>query len=125
MIHLTSVDTEAEADDLQLLFEASGIPIFVQSDFTREDPANRFADFGYRIHIWIDEQLEDAKRLIKDSDHQVRHPVDVQQFYAELNKLDEEREAAFYKAEKKWLNWLFGLALAGIVGWGIYTVARA
>ncbi len=107
---------------MQLRFEASGVPVFVQSDFTRTDPTSRLANYGYRIHIWIDEQLEDAKQLIENPDHEVKNPIDVQEFYALLNKQDEVKEAAYYKSEQKWLNWIFSIIAVGIVGWGIYAV---
>lgn len=124
MIHLISVDTEAQVNDLQLRFEASGIPIFVQSDFSRTDPANRNTFYGYRVHIWIEEQLEDAKRLVNDPNYQVEKPVNVQEFYALLNEQDKTSEVAYYVAEEKWLNIIFGMAAIGLVGWVIYALTN-
>lgn len=123
MIHLISVDTESQVNDLQLRFEANGIPIFVQSDFTRTDPTSRNKFYGYRIYIWIEEQLEEAKRLVKNPDYQVENPVNVQEFYDLLNEQDKNDEVAYYVAEEKWLNVIFTLAASGIVGWIIYAVA--
>jgi len=123
MIHLTSVDTEDQANEIEACFEASGIPVFLQEDFTRLDPTNRLANYGYRVHIWLDEQLEDAKQLLKDASYEVKHPVNVAEFYASLDRQDEEREVAWYKSEEKWLNGLFALVAAGLIGWMAYAVA--
>ena len=124
MIHLISLDTEAQVNDLQLRFEASRIPIFVQSDFSRTDPASRNTFYGHRFYIWIEEQLEDAKRLIDNPNYQVEKPVDVQEFYALLNDQDKNSEVAYYVTEEKWLNIIFGMAAIGLVGWIIYALTN-
>lgn len=125
MIHLISVDTANQANELQERFEANGIPVFVQEDYTRQDPTSRSANFGYRIHIWLEEQLEDATQLLRNPEHEVKTPVDIGEFYAQLDRHDEEKEAAWYKAEERWLNWLFGAAALGFIGWILYAATAS
>ena len=67
MLHRLSVDSDEEAEEISQRFHASGVPVFVERDFTRTDPSNRHAAFGYRVHIWLEEQLDDAKRLLRRS----------------------------------------------------------
>ena len=43
MLYLTTVETAAEAEDLQLRFDASGIPIFVEHDYKQEARFSRGA----------------------------------------------------------------------------------
>lgn len=77
MLHLISVDTSDEADEIAQRFHTRGIPVFVEPDYTRTDPSARGTSFGFRVHIWLKEQSEDAKRLLRDPDYGVMAPVDV------------------------------------------------
>jgi len=75
LLHLVSVDTSEEADEISQRFHASGVPVFVEPDLTRTDPSVRSAAFGHRIHIWLEEQLDDAKRLLRDPQYEVVAPL--------------------------------------------------
>ena len=121
MLHLISVDTNEEADEISQRFNASGVPVFVEPDFTRTDPSARSAAFGYRIHIWLEEQLDDAKRLLRDPQYEVVAPVDVAKFYAALNQHDARSEKAWYRTEEKWFNWLVGIGAVGLIAWLAYA----
>ena len=46
MLHLVSVDTSEEADEISQRFHASGVPVFVEPDLTRTDPSVRSAALG-------------------------------------------------------------------------------
>lgn len=122
---LTSVDTEHEATELELLMHASGIPVFVQSDHTRTDPANRSLNYGFLVHVWIEEQFEDAVRLLADPAYIAPSAVDVQKFFASLDEADAAAEAAWPKSEEKLLNWLVGLAAAAFLSWAAYRAILA
>jgi hypothetical protein len=39
LLHLISVDTSDEANELSERFHASGIPVFIEPDYTRTDPS--------------------------------------------------------------------------------------
>ena len=121
MLHLISVDTNEEAEKISQRFHANGVPVFVEPDFTRTDPSARGAAFGHRIHIWLEEQLDDAKRLLRDPQYEVVAPVDVAKFYAALDKHDAQGEAAWYRAEESWLNWLVGVCAVGLIAWLAYA----
>ena len=121
MLHLISVDTSEEANEISQRFHASGVPVFVEPDYTRTDPSARSAAFGHRIHIWLEEQLDDAKRLLRDPQYEVLAPIDVAKFYAALNQHDTRSETAWYMAEEKWLNWLVGIGAVGLIAWLAYA----
>ena len=121
MLHVISVDSSEEANEISQRFDASGVPVFVEPDFTRTDPATRSAAFDYRIHIWLEEQLDDAKRLLRDPQYEVVAPVDVAKVYATLNQHDARSEKAWYRAEEKWLNWLIGIGAVGLIAWLAYA----
>lgn len=119
---LTSVDTYEEATELEQLLHASGIPAFVQEDYTRVNPATRSSSFGYRIHVWLDEQLDDAVRVVKDPTFIAPSAVDVQEFFAKLEVADAEAEASWPKKEENFLNWVIGSAAVAFLAWVAYRV---
>lgn len=105
MLRLTSVDSEDEANELTRRFEASGIPVFVEPDYTRTDPASRNASFGYRVHLWLEEQIDDGKRLLVDPSYEVASPVDVDAFYAALQKHDQVNDEQWSAVERRCGTW--------------------
>jgi hypothetical protein len=119
---LTSVDTLDEVTELEQLLHASGIPVFVQEDFTRENPADRFGSVGFRIHVWLDEQLEDAVRVMKEPTYIAPSAVDVQDFFAKLEDADANAEAAWPEKEENILNWVIGSAAVAFVAWVAYRI---
>ena len=125
MLLLTSVDTDVEANELAHRFEASGIPVFIEPDYTRTDPSNRNSTFGYRVHLWLEEQVEEAEQLLRDPAYEVVSPVDVQAFYSTLRKHDERKEGEWREAETRWLNWIVGALALGFVGWVAYGALRS
>ena len=125
MLLLTSLDREDEANELTRRFEASGIPVLVEPDYTRTDPASRNASFGYRVHIWLEEQIDDGKRLLVDPSYEVASPVDVDAFYAALQKHDQVKEEQWKDSETRWLNWIAVAIATGIAGWIAYAALRS
>lgn len=125
LLLLTSVDTDDEANELTRRFEASGIPVFVEPDYTRPDPASRNASFGYRVHLWLEEQVEDGKRLLADPSYEDVSPVDVDAFYAALQKHDQIKEEQWKQSETRWLKWVAVAIATGIAGWIAYAALRS
>ena len=125
MLLLTSVDREDEANELTRRFEASGIPVFVEPDYTRTDPASRNASFGYRVHLWLEEQIDDGKGLLVDPSYEVVSPVDVDAFYSALQKHDQVKEQEWKDSETRWLNWIAVAIAMGVAGWIAYAALKS
>jgi len=125
LLVLTSVIREDEANELTRRFEASGTPVFVEPYYTRTDPASRNASFGYRVHLWIEEQIDDGRRLLVDPSYEVVSPVDVDAFYAALPKHDQVKEEQWKDSKTRWLNWIAVAIAVGVVGWIAYVALRS
>jgi len=52
-------------------------------------------------------------------------PVDVQAFYAALEKHGEDKERQWEKSETHWLNWIAGILAIGVAGWITYAALRS
>jgi hypothetical protein len=122
---LTSVDTALEAERLQQLFDASGVPVFVEDDYTRTNPAQRLASFGYRIHIFVDEQEEDARKLLLNPDYELANPIDCEKFYGDLEQLEAEDRARVPQQVDHTLNWLVAAGAVALLAWGIWRVTSS
>ena len=122
---LTSVDTADEAERLEQLFTASGVPVFIEDDYTRTNSAERLSSFGYRVHIYVEEQEEDARRLLLDPEFEVAAPIDCDKFYEDLERVELERKARIPDQVDKTLNWLASAAALVAIAWGIWKVATS
>lgn len=122
---LTSVDTAEEADRIQQIFDASGVPVFIEVDYTRSNPSERLASFGYRVHVYVDEQETDARRLLENPDYEVAKPIDCKLFYADLDRVEAERLARVPEQVDRTMNWLVSLGIAALLAWGIWTVSSS
>jgi len=81
---LTSVHDPSLAWDILSLLKDKGIPTYVKV-------TGFFNGFGVRrqqIFVCLDAHFEDAQALLRDPDHQVRHPVDVDAFDLEAQGVD-------------------------------------
>lgn len=88
MIFLTEVADIEEFYRLRLLFEVNGILIYLGN----QDSARNFGVFHpvgkYAIHIMLEDQFDDAQKLLFDASHIVEKKVDVEEYqqYFEQNK---------------------------------------
>jgi hypothetical protein len=119
---LTSVDTLDAAAGLEQLMHASGIPVFVEPDYTRTAVDLLGGTFGYRIHLWQEDQIEDALRVMEQPDYQPPTAVDVPAFFAALEAKAEANRAAKAKNFNTQLKWLVGIIAAGLVARLAYSV---
>jgi len=120
--YLASVTSE-QLQAIQDRFRASGIPIFVETDQVRTNEAaivpaaivSRFnlAPSWYRINVCLDEQFDEAMRLFRDPNYQVRSPVDVEAFERKMDQLGANRPVKLRPSDKT-LNWLVGAVILGI-----------
>ena len=118
---LTSVDTIDAATELEQLMHASGIPVFVEPDYTRVAVDAVGGTFGYRVHVWLEEQTEDALRVMKEPDYQPLSAVDVPAFFAKLEAAEVAKSAVNARRFETQLNWLVGIMVAGLAGWLAYS----
>jgi len=83
---LTEVTDLSELNRLRLLFEMSGVLIYVGN----EDSARNFGFLHpvgkYAIHVVYDEQYQDALMLLQDENHIVENPIDVEAYKAHIEK---------------------------------------
>jgi hypothetical protein len=122
---LTSVDTSEEADRIQQLFDASGVPVFIEADYTRSNPAERPGTFGYRVHIFVDEQEHDARKLLLDPDYELVKPIDCQGFYDELDRVEQERKERVPQQVDRAMNWLVTAGIVGLLAFGAWKVTSS
>jgi len=71
------------------LLESRGIPVFISGT---ESFRMRPLLVLYRKGVWVclDEQFDDAVMLLKNPDHEVSNPVDVDAFHSSLEQLQRE-----------------------------------
>lgn len=118
----------AESGELRERFRASGIPVLLEPDYARKGQIalgapNKAEPDRVLIHVCLDEQIDEARRLLADPDYAVQHPVDIEQFDAAM-----ERAGAGAELERRLpdltMNWLVGgMLLALAIGVAIYLVA--
>jgi len=89
MILLTEVANIEEFHRLRLLFESNGILIYSGN----QESARNFGIFHpvgkYAIHVMLEEQFDDAQKLLFDDSHVVLNKVDINEYqqYFEQNKI--------------------------------------
>lgn len=107
MILLTEISEIEEFYRIKTLFESKGIAAY----FGNQDSARSFGMLHpagkYAVHIMLDEQFEDARKLLSDPHHTVQSPVELSEFSDEKNKA---------AANKKILNTLLLLFLTTVAG---------
>jgi len=120
--YLVSVKFE-QLHEIEDRFRAGGIPIYVEEDQVRSNeaaivPVAIVSRFNlpapwYRISVCLEEQFEEAKQLLADSNYEVRAPVDVEEFEKRMKELGANRPVALRPSARA-LNWLVGMILLGI-----------
>ena len=125
MLLLTSVDSLDAATELEQLLHASGVPVFVEPDYTRTAVDAVGGTFGYRVHVWLDEQIDDALRVLREPSYKPPSAVDVNAFFASLEVADRAKRRADSRRFDRQLNWLVGLAIAAALAWLAYTLLAA
>jgi len=83
---LIQLNTRTEVEKVKYLFESSGVPIEVANENTAAGFGSLAALHQYAVWVVFDEQFEDAKALLNDSNHIVQHPIDMQHYIDTMNK---------------------------------------
>jgi hypothetical protein len=129
MVYLISVRS-SETDEIQERFRAGGIPVFLEPDYSRVDMVTgiatvfRNATTGpawYRVYVCLDDQLQEAKRLLSDANYKVTKPVDVAKFEATMDRLGANRKVGWRLSDKN-LNWIVGIIVVAFVLWILRVV---
>ncbi len=80
MKYLTKSTDIAHLYTLKGLLEANGIPAVVKGENTAA-MISPFPMTEPTLWIYVDEQEEEAEKLILDPDYEVQHGIDVEEFY--------------------------------------------
>lgn len=83
MRRLRTFPDDESAHEAARLLESAGIPVFVE-----ETRHSRIGMSDARISVYLDSQFEDALLVLEDPTHEVRDPVDIEQFQKHLEKFD-------------------------------------
>ena len=73
-----------EVDRVRMLFEKNGIPIHIGNEATARNLNFMPLTKNYTIDICEDSQYECATHLLQDEDYIVKNPLDVQQYYEQI-----------------------------------------
>ncbi|BCM25369.1 hypothetical protein [Methyloradius palustris] len=117
--------------ELKDRFKAGGIPIFVDVDYSLRDVSANGTPGIYRsassppsffrINVCLDEQFEEAKLLLNDPGYQVKHPVDIASFDAEMKKLGANKVPDI-KIPVNYLNLISLFIFMGFIFWLFYHI---
>jgi|GEM_PF-1582173 len=81
-----------EAQEAFNILELNGVPPYIKDAGTWSDPCRT------ALVVLIPEQVDDAIELLKNPDHQVQNPVDMEQFYEIENSGDSLKSISRYVA---------------------------
>ena len=113
-----TASTNQDAMAIKLLLESNGIPASISNKgFAR---LYHFIPNTLAVFVYLDEQYEDAIKLIENPDHVVTNPVDIDAFYAALES--EPMQNEIHNAMNRLIlgMFVFGLVCAFL----LYLLAR-
>lgn len=84
MLLLSRTFERMNVDRIRLLLESNGIPVFIGNESGVNNVSIAMHTLEYSIWVVIDEQFQDALALLENEDHEVKNPVDVENYYKEL-----------------------------------------
>ena len=102
------------------LLEANGIPAFVS--FQDSQTALPLGN-GMGLWVYLNEQADDARKLLENPGHRVEQPIDVQAFRAEIERQQSPGMANGGARDRisGWLGALALLALMALIGWRLFV----
>jgi len=77
----------SEIDSARLLLESRGIPVFIGNEDSARNFGLVYPARNYALWICIDEQYEDALALLDDINHEVKRPVDIEEYNKSFEQL--------------------------------------
>jgi hypothetical protein len=115
-----------DADEFEMVWDRlteGGIPVFTPSKYS-EMSGFHVGARQYVLCIWLDHQFEDAVQLLRNPDHVVQNPVDLDEFERMQDQVDERMEKKTDLMTEKALNWGVGLLVLAICGGFAYFATR-
>ena len=75
-----------EVDRVRFLLESNGIPVFVGNEDTARN--FNFIALAQKYGVWVleDEQFACAQALLDNENYEVKHPLDVEEYYRIANQ---------------------------------------
>ena len=112
-------DDNKAAADAEWLLRSHGIP-------ARSKPSST----GYKrgaaprpsVSCFLGEQVEDAQKLLRDPNHVVTNPVDVDEFFKGLTEFEKSFDHSLLLENS--LGWLFGTLLFCWGVWLLFSLLR-
>ncbi|MDX1491722.1 MAG: DUF2007 domain-containing protein [Pseudohongiellaceae bacterium] len=74
-----------EINEIKILLESNGIPVFIGNENTARNLQYIQAAAKLTLWVYIKDQYQDAKLLLQDSSHEVKNKVNVEEFYSTLD----------------------------------------
>ena len=106
------------------LLQRKGIPVCEQSSRFDSLGLDTPRTQGRVLCIWLDEQYEDAKQLLRNPSHVVGDPVDLGEFARIQKKAKKQRQRSTNRSTEKLLNWLFALIAVAVIGGIAFAALR-
>ena len=97
------------AEDIKTLLENAGIPVSISNKGLARLRV-LFIPHLLGVFIYNSSQYQDAIALLKDKNHIVRNPIDIDAFYKSINSQD--MKAAAHEAMNRFL---LGMILFGVI----------
>ena len=98
------------------LLQRKGIPVCEQSSRFDSLGLDTPRTQGRVLCIWLDEQYEDARKLLRDPSHVVSNPVDLEEFARIQDELEAQQQQSADRFTEKFLNWSFALIAIAVIG---------
>ena len=117
---LATDDQEQFAAAWDLLHE-QGIPAYEPAKYS-DMPGYRVGPNVRSLYIWLDHQFEDAVRLLKDPNHIVKNPVNLEEFERTQERVGAEFQEAREKVHERLMNVAIGAVLLAFIGFGAYRI---
>jgi hypothetical protein len=107
MKFLLKTKEKSELDRIRMLLESRGVLVHVDGENEHRLGGHAMPFIGYRLHVVVDAQYEDALKLLEDEEHEVADPVDMDEFRA-------YQEEARPEVMNRIINWMV-LAVIGLL----------
>ena len=114
-------ENPSELTEARDLLEENGIPVFISSQETYRIRSSAVL-FKKGLWVCLDEHFQDAAALLKDPNHQVAQPVDVEAFHQSLEQAQKQPLSALGLDKDRVLNFIVLVIVAALVMAGLVVI---